>query len=202
MFINERLLDCVAYGTQGGPTWLTRKVGIRSGRTRRNPRRSRPLYRFSILYRNLQAAHHAEVLQAFNACMGGVHSFRIKDWSDFQAVDELLAVVGTGAPQTVQLTKRYAFGPTAVLRPIRCPIEDTVVLTADGVPIGKTVDDETGEVTFTAASGDVLRWSGEFDVPVMFQDDELLFSIDNKDGTEPDAFFLTANVGLEEDFEV
>lgn len=197
MFIEARLLDCVAYGTAGGPSWLTRKVGLKSGIIRRNPRRSRPAYLFHVLYKNLQAEDHREVIEAFNACMGGVHSFRVKDWSDFEADAELLTVLGTGAPQSVQLAKVYEFGGQAISRPIRKPVVGTVTMTADAAPLAVVVDYTTGVATFTAASGDVLRWSGEFDVPVMFQDDELQFSADNQNA---DGLFLTADVGLEEDF--
>lgn len=195
-FVEQRLLDCVAYGTAGGPTWFTRKVALNNGSNRRNPRRSRPLYKFAIVYRNLLREHHVEVLNAFNACMGGAFGFRIKDWSDYQAEDVLIGV-GTGAEQTVQLTKLYTFGTRTIARPIRKPVDGTVELTADGVPIASTTDPETGMVTFTAPNGDIVLWSGEFDVPVFFQDDELQFSIDDKNPT--DGFFLTADVGLEED---
>lgn len=199
MFIEERLLECVAYGTQGGPTWLTRKIGIRSGVIRRNPLRSRPLYKFNVLYRNLQPEHHAEVIQAFNACRGGVDSFRVKDWADFEATNELLSTLGTGALQTLQLQKRYTFGAQSVARPIRKPVPGTVTMTADGSPLVATIDYETGEATFTAGSGDILRWTGEFDVPVMFSDDELQFQWSDKGA---DGLFLTADVGLEEDIDV
>lgn len=195
-FIEQRLLECVAYGTQGGPTWVTRRIGIRSGVIRRNPMRSRPLYRFAVIYRNLQEEHHVEVLNAFNACMAGVHAFRLKDWTDYVADDELLAVTGTGAPQSVQLAKRYTFGPEVVSRPIRKPVAGTVTLTANGSSIGVSVDSTTGVATFTAPSSAILRWSGEFDVPVMFSDDELQFEMSDKGAN---GFFLTADVALEED---
>lgn len=195
-FVETRLLDCVTYGTAGGPSWLTRKVGLRNGYIRRNPQRSRPLYRFRVIYRNLLDQDHEAVLDAFNACMGGAFGFRIKDWSDYVATDELLGL-GTGAPQTVQLVKLYTFGSRTVSRPIRKPVSPSVIVTADGIPIAATIDYTTGEATYTAGSGDIVRWSGEFDVPVCFMDDELQFSIDNKHPT--DGFFLTADVGLEED---
>lgn len=198
-FIEERLLDCVSYGTAGGPTWLTRKVPLRSGIIRRNPLRSRPLYRFNIIYRNLLPAHHREVINAFNACFGGVHSFRLKDWADFEADDELLPVLGTGAPQSVQLTKVYAFGNQNVSRPIRKPVPGTVTITDDGNPIAASIDYTTGVATFTASNGGILRWTGEFDVPVMFEDDELSFSGDDKGAN---GLFLTSDVALIEDISV
>jgi uncharacterized protein (TIGR02217 family) len=196
MFIEERLLDCVSYGTAGGPTWLTRRVRLNSGIMRRNPRRARPLYRYAVIFKNLQPDGHAEIIQAFNACMGGVHSFRLKDWSDFEAADETLADLGTGAEQVVQLEKVYAFGVQGIRRPIRKPVDGTVELTADNAPIASTVDYTTGLATFTAPPGSVVRWSGEFDVPVLFSDDELQFSFDNRSAA---GLYLTADVQLEED---
>jgi uncharacterized protein (TIGR02217 family) len=197
MFLDARLLDCVAYGTQGGPSWSTRRIGLRSGKTRRNPRRSLPLYKFAIVYRNLLPGNHRDVIAAFNACMAGVHSFRLKDWSDFEADDELFPVLGTGAPQTLQLIKTYSFGGASVARVITKPVAGTVVITGDDVEIpGATIDTDTGQATFTAGSGDVLRWSGEFDVPVFFTDDELSFSFADRNA---EGLFLTADVALEED---
>lgn len=198
-FIEQRLLDCVSFGTSGGPTFTTRKVSLRSGIIRRNPLRSRPLYRFKIVYRNLMPADHAEVIAAFNACFGGVHSFRLKDWADFEAQDELLPVLGTGAAQTVQLAKLYTFGPQTVSRPIRKPVAGTVTMTDDGAPLAASIDTTTGVASFTASNGGVLRWSGEFDVPVMFEDDELSFSGDDKGAH---GLFLTSDVSLLEDISV
>lgn len=196
MFIEERLLDCVSYGTAGGPTWTTRKVALKSGIIRRNPLRSRPLYRFHVVYRNLLPDHHAEVINAFNACFGGAAAFRLKDWADFEAEDQLLEDLGTGAPQTLQLRKLYTFGTQTVARPIRKPVIGTVTMTTGGVPMAASVDYTTGLATFTAGSGEVVRWSGEFDVPVMFEDDELSFSGDDRSS---EGLFLTSDVGLMED---
>lgn len=194
-FIETRLLDCVAYGTQGGPTWLTRKKGLRSGVIRRNATRSRPLYRFIVLYENLNPEHHKEVIGAFNACRGGVFAFRLKDWSDFTATNEFVAT-GTGAPQSVQLAKLYEFGNQNVSRPIRKPVSGTVSLTQNMSPLAATVNYTTGIATFTATLGSIVRWSGEFDVPVMFEQDELVFSAVNRSAG---GLVLTADVSLMED---
>lgn len=197
-FIEERLLDCVSYGTQGGPTWLTRKIGLRSGILRRNPQRSRPTYRFTVVYRNLNEDDHAEVIDAFNACFGGAHSFRLKDWSDYQATNQQMSALGTGAPQSLQLRKLYTFGSQTVARPIRKPVKSTVTMTANGSPLAFVLDD-VGMATYTAGNGQVVRWSGEFDVPVMFEDDELAFSVDDKGDA---GFFLTSDVLLLEDLAI
>jgi uncharacterized protein (TIGR02217 family) len=198
MFIEERILECVTFGTAMAPTWRTRKIALKSGIMRRNAMRSRPLYRLTLQYRNLDPDRHAEVINAFNACMGGVHSFRVKDWSDFTADDELLPVLGTGAPQSVQLIKTYAFGNVELARSIRKPVASTVVVTANDVPISASIS-TVGVATFTAASSAILRWSGEFDVPMMFEQDELPFTGDDKGRN---GLFLTGDVPLIEDIDV
>ncbi|MEO8224134.1 MAG: DUF2460 domain-containing protein, partial [Gammaproteobacteria bacterium] len=120
-FIDERLLECVSDGTTGGPGFVTRRVTLRSGISRRNAMRSRPLYRYVVQYRNRNAEQHAAIIDAFNACYAGVESFRWKDWEDYQ-VDNQILVVGTGAPQSVQLFKAYTFGGLTTERPIRKPV--------------------------------------------------------------------------------
>lgn len=194
-FIEARLLDCVAYGTQGGPTWVTRRIGLKSGIIRRNAMRSRPMYRFIVLYQNLSPDDHEAVIGAFNACRGGVFAFRLKDWSDFTADDEFVTT-GTGSPQTVQLAKLYEFSAQNVSRPIRKPVTATVSMTQNDAPLASSIDYATGMATFTATLGQIVRWSGQFDVPVMFEQDELLFSANNRGAA---GLILTADVGLMED---
>jgi uncharacterized protein (TIGR02217 family) len=195
-FIEERLLECVTEGTAGGPTWLTRKVALRSGVVKRNAMRSRPLYRFVFVYRNKDEAAHAEIINAYNACMGGLHSFRVKDWSDFEGVDEPQSANGTGAPQTLQLQKVYTFGAESVVRLIRKPVAGTVVVKANGTPISSSVNTTTGAITFTATSGHVITADFEFDVPVMFEDDSLQFAGGDRG---VNGLFLTSDVALIED---
>lgn len=197
-FIEQRLLQCVSYGTEGGPTWSTRRIMLRSKRMRRNAQISRPRYEFVILYSKLKEADHRQVINAFNACRGGAFGFRLKDWSDFEAVDELVTI-GTGAPQTIQLARIYEFGSENVSRPIRKPVTGTVVMTQNGGALSSSVDYATGLATFTATNASVVRWSGEFDVPVIFSEDRLSFSFDDRN--EAEGFFLTANVPLEEDLD-
>lgn len=171
-FIEQRLLEKAAEGTQGGPTWATRQVGLSNGVVRRNASRSRPLYRYVILFNNLLDSDHAEVLAAFNATRGGAYGFRLRDPREHSVTDMAFAV-GTGSSQTAQLAITYAWGPESVVRPIRKPVAG-VVIKANGVVLpGATVNTTTGIATFTATAGHVITWSGEFDVPVRFETDNL-----------------------------
>lgn len=194
-FIETRLLDCVAYGTEGGPTWSTRRIGLKSGIIRRNANRSRPMYRFMVVYQNLNPEDHESIIEAFNACRGGVFGFRLKDWSDYQAENQFVTT-GTGAEQAVQLTKIYEFGTQNVSRPIRKLVSASLM--DDGAPLASTINLNTGVATFTASVGGIVRWTGEFDVPVMFEDDELLFSAANRTSR---GLALTADVRLIEDLD-
>jgi uncharacterized protein (TIGR02217 family) len=191
-FIEQRLLDRLAVGTQGGPTWSTRQVALASGIVRRNAQRSRPLYRYAVLYANLLPEHYLPLLYAFNASRGGAFGFRLRDPVDFEALNEAFAT-GTGVSQTAQLVKSYAWGPQVVARPIRKP-NAGVVVTANGTPIAASVDTTTGLATFTAPVGQTVRWSGTFDVPVRFESDQLITSFDRS----AQAVILSADVPLVE----
>lgn len=197
-FIEALLLDRLGLGTQGGPTWSTRTVALKSGIVRRNAERSRPLHRYVVLYQNLTPEQHRGVLDAFNACRGGVFGFRLRDLTDYQAADVAFAV-GTGAPQTAQLSVSYSFGVggtvQSVVRPIRKPVAGAVIR-ANGVALpAATVDTTTGMASFTAPAGQIVTWSGEFDVPVRFEADEFISSWDRA----AQALVLSADVPLVED---
>lgn len=197
-FIETRLLDRLALGTQGGPTWSTRQVALANGIVRRNAQRSRPLHRYAILYQNLLPDQHKAVLDAFNACRGGVFGFRLRDPSEFQAVNQIIGTA-TGASQTLQLAITYTFGSggtqQSVVRPIRKPVAGVVIRANGSVVAGATVDTTTGLATFTATAGQTITWSGDFDVPVRFESDQLIAEFNRA----ANGLILSADVPLVED---
>lgn len=170
MFIEQRLLDCVAYGSEFGSEWNTRIVALKNGAERRNANWQMPLGRYSIVYSALDAAGHRAVYHAHMACRGRWAGFRLRDWRDYIATNAPVTTA-TGGEQTAQLQMAYTFGPTTFYRDIYKPV--FADLFADGIPIPAVVDATTGLATFTASEGQVITWSGEFDVPVRFDDDRL-----------------------------
>lgn len=182
-FIESRLLTKVAYGFVGGPTWATTTVRLFSGRVARNAERDLPLYKFNAPYNSIQADDFAIVIAAYNACLGRVHGFRFKDHADFQLTAETIGI-GTGAAdQTLQLIKTYTFGSESTVRNIIKPVSGTVELFEDGAPLASSVDTTTGIVTFTATLSSplkVITATCEFDVPVMFMNDDLQFNFNEK----------------------
>jgi uncharacterized protein (TIGR02217 family) len=169
-FLEVRLLDEMAYGFSGGPTWRTDVVQLRSGIERRNQVRIRPLHKFSGSFDSREQAVLDELIAAFNACAGMAFGFRFKDWMDFEAQDVRVGF-GTGAAQVIQLAKPYVFGPRTTYVPIRKPNADHSI-TANGVPIAHTVDTTTGLLTLTAPAASVIRWTGTFDRPMRFSSDD------------------------------
>ena len=195
MFNESRLLESVSYGSQFGHSYRTNILQLRSGHERRNAEWSAPLGRFSLSYDNLQADGHEAVIRAHHACMGQLIGFRFKDWADYKADMEQIGV-GTGANQVVQLSKNYTFGSLSAQKKISKPVQGTIQFFAGETQIYPIASDyTTGIFTVNATAGAPIYWSGEFDIPVRFASDELLFSInDGNDST----FFLTADVDLQE----
>jgi len=192
MFNETRLLDGVAYGSEFGQEFNTNTVTLRSGHERRNINWTAPLGKYSVAYSALLESDHLLVRHAHMACFGSAIAFRFKDWMDFAATSEPIGL-GTGAAQSLQLTKTYSFGPLEMVRNITKPVFATIY--EDGVAIASVLDTTTGIVTVTSAPNSVLTWSGEFDVPVKFDDDRLDCQPVNKSGGK---FILRSNVTLSE----
>jgi uncharacterized protein (TIGR02217 family) len=176
-FIETRLLDDLAYGFSGGPRWNTRVVTLRNRFDRRNIEASRPQHRFQGSFDRRDEGVLSTLLESFNGTYGAAYGFRFKNWLDYQATEQQIAVATDGV-QTVQLTKTYTFGPQSVVIPIRKPVVPTVQLYADGAPIVASISSSTGLVTFEAGGGAVIAWSGEFDIPVRFETDEFMATIE------------------------
>jgi len=170
MFIEQRLLDCVAYGSEFGHEFKTRIVSLESGHERRASVWSLPLGRYSVRYHLLKNEDHAKVRNAHLVCRGQALAFRFKDWLDYQAEHEALGIAD-GTPQTLPLIKNYQFGGKFLQKPIKKPV--SVQVFADGQPIAAQIDYSTGQVQVTAPAGSALTWSGEFDVAVRFASDRL-----------------------------
>jgi len=172
-FIETQLLSKVSYGLGSDPTFLTTRVALFSGIVARNAEMSLPLFEYNAPYQSIGEADHALLYAAFIACLGGLHSFRFKDWADYSGTLEVIGTAVGGVDETMQLIKSYTLGSTTTTRNIVKPVAGTISLFEDGVPLASTVDTTTGIVTFTSSAGKVITATYEFDVPVMFMNDRL-----------------------------
>lgn len=177
---------CPAYGWQGGPELNTRIVSLRNGHERRNARWSQVRHRFVLPLQNVQnQAYLTDLKAAFLAMRGQLHSFLVKDYSDFEAVAASLGNAPAGSTP-VQLQKVSTFGSASFEREITKPKAGTVTVYQAGVAKAGTVDTTTGWFTPSTAwsEGSALTADFEFYVPVRFASDLLPMTIDNRTGAE------------------
>lgn len=199
MFIDAELDICPAFGWQGGPTFNTRVITTQSWMERRNANNIECRHSYSLPLQNVMDDDYLTLLkQVFMACRGQLHSFLVKDYSDHEANNEVFGE-GDGVTLVFQLSKTSTFGPASYVRTITKPLAG-VTVTVDGVATAATVDLLTGLVTLAVAParGTILRWTGEFRVPVRFNSDVLNATIDNKTGNGD--FLINGSVDLIEVF--
>jgi len=144
----------------------TDRVTNRGGYEKRNVGWQMPLYRYDLSYVMRDRAAMDEILHYFNAVMGSAYGFRLKDPRDYSATVAQGFVYALTAT-TWQMRKRYTMGALTLDRNIKKPVSGTVAVSGGGT---YSVDYTTGIIT-KSAGDDPTGWSGEFDVPVHFDDD-------------------------------
>ncbi len=173
-FHEVQLSPKVSYGCHGGPRYRTRVITTDSGGEQRLALWSQSHGRWTVSLTR-KKVDVAAVLAFFHARRGMLYGFRFKDWTDYVATTEPL--VNTGAA-TLQLQKTYADIAGGAVRKIVKPVVGTVSLQRGGADYPAagnwTLDATSGIVTLTAAQpGAVFTWSGQFDVPVRFDIDDM-----------------------------
>ncbi|WP_298433139.1 DUF2460 domain-containing protein [uncultured Jannaschia sp.] len=191
----------LSFGSVGGPERLTEVVTLANGHEERNTpwAHSRRRYDAGVGLRSLDDV--GEVIAFFEARRGRLHGFRWKDWADFKscqcsgdvAYDDQVIGVGDGETTQFPLMKTYRSGEETYGRPIDKPVPGTVrVGVADDELVDTVhyeVDTTTGIVTFATAPdiGVDVQAGFEFDVPVRFDTDLILTSVETfRAGEVPD----------------
>jgi len=181
MFLESpRFPDAISLGAVGGPGYSTDIVVVNSGAESRNINWSLPLSSYDVAH-GVRSPEQMDVLIAFfRTVKGRGHSFRFKDWTDFQvspATSGLTLIDDTA--HTYQLAKRYINGDETETRPIQKPVAESFALFSAGVQMitGYALDATTGIVTLDDTGVD-LTWSGEFDVPCRFDTDVMKITMD------------------------
>lgn len=195
MFYPMEIDACPAYGWQGGPSREVLIKRLVSAREKRKGQSYIRLHSYILPFQNLHdSAYLAYIKSAFMAMGGPEDSFLVKDYGDFQAIDEPLGVAPSGSTP-VQLLRTYTFGTASHSRTITKPVltfekEDgsigTTVISENGLPKAGTLDPLTGLFTPTApwAVGGILTWDGEFRVPCRFDQMTLQSTLDGRVGAE------------------
>jgi uncharacterized protein (TIGR02217 family) len=171
----------ISYGASGGPGYSTTVVTTVSGHERRNANWAAARGKWNVAHGLKKREQVAALIAFFRARRGRAYGFRFRDWTDYQALAQLIGV-GDSATKTFQLIKRYASGGEIEARIIAKPVTGTVKITLDGVEAasGWSVNTATGLVTFTTApaAGVQVTADFEFDVPVRFDSDQMDITIE------------------------
>lgn len=187
------------YPCMTSPKTSTTTTVASSGDEGRNRNWQHPLRKFKLPQAEARKWEVIDQLSKLFLVLGGPFSnFAFRDPMDFASVDlvgpnENQAFVlrrvtatdqvfgtGDGFARVFQLTKTYAYGPAAYVRPIGLPVLDTLLVADAGTPTEAfSVTRPGGVVTFDVAplAGHSLTWGGLFDVPVRFDSDDALDTI-------------------------
>lgn len=171
----------IAYGSLGGPEYATDIVMTQGGHEQRNVRWAQARARYNVAHGVKTKAQMETLIAFFRARKGRAHGFRFKDWGDYQAFAQGIAI-GTGSATKFQLIKTYSSGSVTEARTISKPVAGTVAIYVNNVAqsSGVSVSAATGEVTFSTPpeSMAVISADFEFDVPVRFDTDRLSTSFE------------------------
>lgn len=185
-----RFPDNIAFGGTVGPTYLTVVTPVYSGRDGRIPAWSQSRVRFEVGRRSMNAADTATLDTFFRTVKGRAYGFRIKDWTDYTVTTSQGVLTPQSTPGVYQLAKLYVNGALSETRLIQKPVVGTVAVYKNGALIttGLSLDTTMGLVTIspTPLTTDVLSWSGQFDVPVRFDVDEMKKQIMDRNGAHGD----------------
>lgn len=180
-FEEIRFPEDIAYGSSGGPAYSTDVVTTLGGHEQRNSNWSAARARYNVAHGVKTQAQLDTLLAFFRARKGRAQGFRFKDWTDYRAVNQLLAT-GNGGDTQFRLVKHYESGESAESRLISKPVEGTVRIFVDGAlqTEGVSIDHTSGGVVFAQAPADgaEIRADFAFDVPVRFDTDSLSARLD------------------------
>ena len=171
----------IAYGAAGGPGYSTSVITTVAGYEKRNANWAAARGRWNVAQGLKTREQVASLIAFFRARKGRAYGFRFKDWTDFQALAQLIGT-GDGVAKTFPLVKHYASGGITEARTITKPVTGTTKIYLNGTPqaSGWSVNTATGVVTFTAApaNGAVITADFEFDVPARFDTDQMDITIE------------------------
>jgi uncharacterized protein (TIGR02217 family) len=172
----EPLPAWIAYGATGGPEWGTALFAAPGGWEQRAQMFAQVRGRWDVSFINVSKAQATVLVDFFRAVAHGrAGSFCFTDWRDYTFAN----VIGTGDGTTsaFQLVKVYTSGTLSYARPLTRPIVSRLVVTVNGVLTSAyTVTEPGGMVQFDAPppSGAVIHASGDFEVLVRFETDQLM----------------------------
>ena len=170
----------IAYGVSGGPEFFTDITTSSSGFEQRNINWSSSRCCYNLA-QSIKTKDQLDVLIAFfRLVKGRAIGFRFKDWSDYQIAKQKIAKPD-GKTNIFQIVKEYEFYDRKISRKITKPVKDKVKVFCNQVLVFPNINYTTGEIIFDKPPDvrDEIIVDAEFDVPVRFDIDKLITSIES-----------------------
>jgi uncharacterized protein (TIGR02217 family) len=163
----------ISYGMAGGPEYSTDVIVAKSGAEQRNINWGRPKYRYNVAYGVRTKEQLDKLICFFRSHKGKAIGLRFKDWVDYKARNQRLRELDGS---NFQLVKYYEQD----MRIITKPVKDSVVIRLNGKKFTDyIIDYDSGIVTLGKEIKGDLRADFEFDVPVRFDTDRLVSTIES-----------------------
>lgn len=170
----------IAYGATGGPEFFTDIVTSSSGFEQRNLNWVQARCRYNLAPAIKNKDQLDILLSFFRLCHGRAIGFRFKDWADYSINHQEIAV-GDGKRCEFQLIKKYNYLDQKAMRKIIKPVKESIKIYCNENLTNPHIDYNSGVIKFLKAPSDgcIIYASGEFDVPVRFDIDRLVTSIES-----------------------
>jgi uncharacterized protein (TIGR02217 family) len=163
-----RFPDYLAFGLVVGPVDSRSRIRTDGGQVFTNLNWSHYLTRLDGTTTARTQAERDEIDNFFRAVRAD--GFRMRDYSDYQAGTSGVVTMLTST--TFQIGKRYTKGSATYTRKITKPVS-SITVSGGG---SYTVDYTTGIIT-KVSGADPTGWTGDFDIPVQFENSELTWQI-------------------------
>ena len=184
-----RFPTAISFGSSGGPGYSTDVVVLNSGAESRNQNWSQARLKFDLAPAVKTQALLDTLIAYFRIMKGRTHGFRFQDPFDYTvpggASSGVFIAIGS---DRYQMYVRYTNAAGTEDRLISKPVASTIIVkdpagTTRTLTTDYTLDSMTGIATAVLAGSPSLvlaTWTGQFDVPVRFDTDELRLSLRNK----------------------
>lgn len=193
-FLDIRFPVNIAYGAVGGPGYSTDVVTLNSGFENRNQNWSVARCMYDAAKGCKTDQDRIDLIKFFRVAKGKMHSFRWRDFSDYQVLtgEGTLTALGGG---TFQLVKQYTNAAGTENRTITLPVNAVVKQGSTTLVLNThyTLSLTTGVLTIIGSPTPAPdSWTGEFDVPARFDTDQLRLVIEDLE------YFKSQNIPIVE----
>lgn len=171
-FHDVRVNENIERGARGGPMFKTTVIELSNGGEQRNIDWSKTRHYWDIAYGVMDREDYEEIRTFFYNRRGRAHTFRFRDWTDYQLSEELIATADASGETEFQVTKTYT-GLLPYVREIRRPVADGFVVKVNGVAVSYTMLDKgIVQLSVAPAEGDLITVTGLFDIEMRFDVDK------------------------------